>query len=269
MESAIEIKCKNCGHIQEAPNPKRARLESDGKAEQEELNFYKLFTAVLDFLIQRDNIPDENISNSISSIIKSFQFDNGNKFSDVDYGKMENLCGYLYRYATHGAGLVRNRVCDAINNCEALAECLKKPELNIVSLGGGPGNDMVGFCSALYYSQCRSILNLMVVDSVRRWASVLNILEFFVREGNYGDVSELFRQFTVNLSFLQTTLPGNTDTDQKYFRSIREADVILIPKLMSILLNEEKIAVIKVSTYICNLQVFLIQLSLVMKGKYL
>lgn len=246
MGSKIPIDYKHCDTKNPEPCPKKVKLKKD-KGEIEENRFHNLFTAVLDYFIEKEKINETEISNAIKAIIKSFHSKKGNKFSDVNYEETKNMCGYLFRYGSHGAGLARNKVLNAIKHCNVLKDCFKKAELNIISLGGAFGNDIIGLCSALYEVQVCNTLSLTVVDRIRRWGSCLSLIEFFLREGTYGNVSQIFRHRVANCLFIPVTLPGKPETDLKYFKSLKEADIILIQKLMSVLGYNEKKGIIKVS----------------------
>lgn len=229
---------------------------NEGIHRREENYMCQLFTDILNSLMEEYGISDEDMDHSLTEIKKSFHFSEGNRFSNVDYERIKNVCGYLFRYAAHGAGLVRHRVLLAINECEEFRNCLEKPVLNVISLGGGPGNDMVGFCSALYDYRRHGSLNMSVVDSIQQWKSVLDSVTYFVRQHNYGNVSRIFLDLSVNLSFIQTRLPGDEGSDESYFTSLRRADIIMIPKLLSILEFRQIDAIEAVSVIYVHIYIF-------------
>lgn len=214
-----------------------AASQADNSIIQEEDNFNKLFQAILRNIRSRDqhqeNVSDIDIASAIKQMKEGFK-----SFTFPDMEQWQNVFGYLFRYAPHGAGLTRNRVLAAVRGSNDLALCLQKTDLSIVSLGGGPGNDIIGFCSALVEcverSQCLDTsrkLNITVVDQYSKWSICIDHLNNLVREGEFGNVSRLFRSFSVNMSFFQAEISPNYA--ERYLPSLQRADVILMVKLIS------------------------------------
>lgn len=109
----------------------------------------------------------------------------------------------------------------------------QKPDLRVICLGSGPGNDAVGLCSALSELQYPKTLEITLVDKFKEWSLCIKLLEIFIKEGNFGKNSELFERTNVKLSYIQTDLPGKIASDKKYFEILAEADVIVMSKLVS------------------------------------
>lgn len=236
--------------INQSEEQKRMKLEDDHKNCKEERYFNRLLQMVLDCVISLKQIPENDITQSISSIICTFQR-GSEQFSYVNLKKWENLCAYLFRYGLHGAILTRIKVLEAIENCPALQSVLKKRSLRVITLGGGPGNDSIGICSALqdYHTRSQININVTVVDAVREWSLCVNLVKSFIPEGEFGNISELFNSNNVDLSFLNVQLPGNRRLDKKYFQKLEKADIILMTKLISSLEWHDKKNIITVNTF--------------------
>ncbi|XP_035232748.1 uncharacterized protein LOC118204546 isoform X2 [Stegodyphus dumicola] len=211
---------------------KRAKLNRN---EEEEINFLRLFWEAFDNICKVSDISETDIQQAIDNIIASFRYSKGGRFENIDLSSAENVCGYIHRYSSLHAGLARNRVLEAIDNCEALKCCLNFPDINVISLGAGPGSDVIGFCSALYELTVCITLNLTLVDSAKRWSSCFNIAEFLTRERNFGNASNLFKETDVTTVYMRVDLPGNLSQDLKYFTALSEADIIIMQKLVSIM----------------------------------
>lgn len=219
-------------------------ISSEDKDTIEETYFRKLYHKILDDYIRRKNISDEKMAEAISFIIKSFNYKDGGDFSHIDFRRVEMICGYLFRYAPHGAGLTRCRTKEALRSSMQLRSILRKNELNVVSLGGGPGNDAIGFCSAISEFDFAGKLNIHVVDSIVKWSDVLSKAEKFLKEDALGNVSDIFKQGKATLNFTQCRLPGG-------FRDIPigQCNIVLICKLFSIIKSEVKTGIVRVSIY--------------------
>lgn len=233
--------------INQSEEQKRMKLDDNGE-DKEERCFNTLLEMVLDCIIRLKQIPERDIAKSISSIICEFK-QGTERFSYVDLKKWENICGYLFRYGLHGASLTRIKVLGAIENCSVLQSVLKKRQLRVITLGGGPGNDTIGFCSALQDYHIRSQINVTVVDAAREWSLCVNLINSLIPEGEFGNVSELFNNNNVDMSFLNVQLPGNRNLDKKYFRKLEKTDIILMTKFISSLDWNERRNMIKVNTF--------------------
>lgn len=214
-----------------------ARRDSDPIREElhlqsnEEYNFYRLFQRVLDRILDSTRVSFEDVHDAIDEINESFNFEN----PPVDYSRPEVICGYLSRYATHSAGLARTTIVDAGRNCRRLKSVLEKcGELRVVSLGGGPGSDALGFCSAL--SELGHLgwtsLHITVVDAVEEWRECVTLVDQYLREDEFGSVSRLFRKKDVSMSFVRATLPGNPEVDAECYDALKNADLIIECKFL-------------------------------------
>lgn len=258
MESSINYERTRNDNKTEEPPVKRAKLELDSSSlkdddnkikrnvnenqkdaktrNKEESHFLRLYTSILNAIITIKGLNGIHINQSIVSIRESFKFDSGPfSFSAIDFTKWENICGYLYRYASHGAGFARFRILNAIKSCKVVEEILKKPDSKIICLGTGPGNDAVGLCSALSELHYPKSLKMTLVDKFNEWSLCIKLAKVLINEDNLGNVSELFHNTDVELLFIQTDLPGNFTSDKQYFEILAEADVIVISKLVSVL----------------------------------
>lgn len=140
------------------------------------------------------------------------------------------------RYGLQGAGLTRFRVLNAMRNSRELKEILEKSDLEVVSLGSGPGNDVIGLCSAFSQLNLDS-LRITAVDKFAQFGSFLKLSNVLLKNEyeNFGNVSALFRKTNVDLSFLEVDLPGGLEADKEYFDALARADIILLAKLLGIL----------------------------------
>lgn len=247
----------------EADNKKDGKSKENGdknkllkyertRKEEEEAHFLRLFTKVLNAIINEKHVDDEDISESITDM--KYSFLPSQTFHETDFTQWKNICAFLYRYASHGAGFARNRILNAIQNCQVVANVLQKPYLKIICLGSGAGNDAVGLCSALSELQFPKSLKLTLIDKFEEWSSCIELAKRFIEEENFGKVSELFQNTGVELSFIQIDLPGDPESDKKYFEILGEADVIVMSKFLTSLdrsnYGEHEKTIIKVNAFL-------------------
>lgn len=226
------------------PSPKRQKVDLQSNDEQ---HFYNLFQRILEDIRGPTDISDEDVNQAINDINKSFVFNSNNP--PANYSQTKVVCGYLSRYATHTAGLVRTRILEAVCNCLELKSALKKEgELRVVSIGGGPGSDALGFCSALSELGLDgwTSLDITVVDAAEGWRECVTLLDQHLREGEFGSVSKMFKERKVTMSFVQANLPGDPEKDIRCYDALTKADIILECKMMFRLEFEPRERILKV-----------------------
>ncbi|XP_035232746.1 uncharacterized protein LOC118204545 [Stegodyphus dumicola] len=260
------LSAKRSSEQSESPN-KRAKLSR----KQEESHFLRLFWTVQEIIRCRSvwsvdlcDITETDIEESADSLKESFRL-----FEDIDFTDPKILCGYIHRYAGHGAGLARESVLEAINSCDDLKPYLNFREINVISLGAGPGSDVIGFCSAFYeYANC-SALNITLVDSVKGWSSCFNIVEFLTREGDFGNATNLFKKSDITTSYLQVDLMKKPLQNSKFVRALQEADIIIMQKLLSIIPFENRNFIIENTAEIMKEEAVLLLIDTPFQDQYL
>lgn len=239
--------------IQSTPPKRKAELEnentdisteeSDSQSSPKKLNtslaeedhLAQFFHEALIFMQKTMKVSEEELQKAISTVIESFKYHEGKRFSDIDFHKSENLCAYFYRYSPLSAQLSRRKISEAISNCKTLQFCLNRREINVVSIGGGAGCDIVGMCSALYKKVFCSKLNFIVIDKAKRWKSFLNIAECLLLDGDFGDASSMFKESDASISFICEDV-CNFDTQKRaYYEVLTHSDVIVMKSILSIL----------------------------------
>lgn len=232
-------------------NSKKPKIELS----KEENHFSQLFCEALEIIKKTMQVSDDELKNGIATVIKSFHYGDRNQFSDIDFNMSENLCAYFYRYSQLSTELSRSRILDAVNNCKVLQSYLKRTTINVVSIGGGTSFDIVGMLSAFNEKVNCKKLNVAVVDNAERWKSFLNIVEFLLREGDFGDACHMFKKSNTTLSFLCNDVRMANSKRTPYSKLVMNANLILMKGLLSILSIYDKNEVAKVSdiTLICHI----------------
>lgn len=211
---------------------------------KETKHFYRLYDQVLDRLKNDAEIADE----AISAILGSF-----NGFKGGDLNTWAKICAHLYRYGAHGAGLAGYRILEALENCARLRLVLDKRYLKVLSVGGGPFNDVIGFLSAMsqvdqwrmdnkqmFYNRKMDIR--VSDDTSPLWNDVVKQTARLVREGEFGYVSQYSIYKVRSITFFHGTLPSN----------LHRYDVVIISKFINSLDHAEQFKLMRVSFFILS-----------------
>ncbi|GIY00686.1 uncharacterized protein CDAR_517921 [Caerostris darwini] len=121
-------------------------------------------------LMVKFSVTFRGVRISVQDLISNYRRVTNDRLpSEIDYTKKGNCLAYLHRYATCHAALVAEAVTDILESSSStiLTSKLDNRALNVMFLGGGPGNDFVGFLTALYGRRDRLFyLNVTIVDKM-------------------------------------------------------------------------------------------------------
>lgn len=215
----------------------------------EEGYLFQFFDEALSFIQKTMKVSDDELRKAMFGVIGDCHFREGKLLSGIDFNESENLCAYFYRYSPLSAQLSRNKISEALGNCEALELCFDSwITMNVVSIGGGPGCDIVGMLSALraFNLSCKK-LNFVVIDKVKRWKSFLNVVEFLLLEGDFGDASRMFQETNAKISFVCEDVCKDDTPGSVYYEVLQNSDVILMKNILSTLPSILQISLAKVS----------------------
>ncbi|GFX72352.1 uncharacterized protein TNCV_1253061 [Trichonephila clavipes] len=212
----------------------------------EERHFVRLFEETLER--NRDGISDDDISDAVIKIVRSFV---GNVACPIEmYETPRMLWAYFYRYSPISAELTRFQMLEAITNSEEFRTFFKRPSLEVLSIGSGPGSDLIGLCSALYDNADFQKLNLTLVDNNKHWRPLFQAMIQVIRHDEYGNASKLFKEKEINYSFICSDVLNTA----AYREALSNADVVWMKGLLSVLSSdaERYLAVkVKVIYYYC------------------
>ncbi|XP_035228495.1 uncharacterized protein LOC118200640 [Stegodyphus dumicola] len=171
-------------------------------------------------------------------------------FAGIDFNKPVNRSAYLIRYAACHTGLVKQAMWRIFHRKPSifLDILLSRVYLNVVSLGGGPGSDIIGFCSALQeFSNCINFLHLTVVDIKAGWVGVLQSIidKVICCEFKNFSFSQMLKDVSVCTRYVVADLTNETFSENEdLMDALGVADVVLMVKLTSFLPPEEKLQLI-------------------------
>ncbi|GFT65618.1 uncharacterized protein NPIL_149402 [Nephila pilipes] len=201
------------------------------KADSEEKNFVRLFEEALKTF--RGDLSDDDISKGIKDTISEFRKSIFNSCSIENFQYHYQRCGYFFRYSAPSAGLARDRVLDAIRNCQELRFLLTRQSMKILSIGSGPGSDIIGLCSAFYEVNEIFKPEFILVDHNIEWKVYFCVLFYLLRNNNFGYASSLFRYPTKEPLFITADTKFRPEGD--YLIALKTADIIWMKGLLSIL----------------------------------
>ncbi|GFQ76770.1 uncharacterized protein TNCT_407851 [Trichonephila clavata] len=203
----------------------------------ENQHFVKLFDDVLKII--REDLSDGDISKAVFEIVLRRRRSISNSCAVENFESLTDLCAYFYRFSPISAGLARNKTLAAIRDCKELRSCLEQPSLKILSVGSGPGSDLIGLCSALYESKllyektALEKLKLILVDNNEKWETLFQATVQVLCESNFGYTSRFFKSKEVSTEFICCDVSKTADVE--YEEAFEEADIIWVKGLLSFL----------------------------------
>ncbi|GIY00682.1 uncharacterized protein CDAR_517901 [Caerostris darwini] len=157
---------------------------------------------------------------------------------DIDYTKKDNCLAYLHRYAICHAALVAEAVTDIFESSSStiLTSKLDKRKVNVMFLGGGPGNDFVGFLTALN-GRCERLfdLDVTIVDKMSGWEDIFTetVKELRKGEGSYEKVGSIFDEVNIFPTFIKADLSEYDAWTAEMENKLKTADIVFLVKALS------------------------------------
>ncbi|GBN21655.1 hypothetical protein AVEN_130184-1, partial [Araneus ventricosus] len=153
-------------------------IGSDTEVEDDKHVIFIFYKTLSIKLLRKFSIRHLDIITSVQHLISNYsQVSYGILPTEINYAKKSHCVGYLHRYAACHAALVFDAVSDIFDpsSSDILSPKLHKKSMNVMFLGGGPGNDLVGFLTALYSHHHHLFdLDVTVVDKMSGWEDVFN-----------------------------------------------------------------------------------------------
>ncbi|GFU42557.1 uncharacterized protein TNCV_4556711 [Trichonephila clavipes] len=211
------------------------------------LYFYE---ELLNGLIQCCGVTDTDLQSAIKHLVYNYgRVANGKTPEDLDYNYLSNCLGYLHRYAACHTALVLSVMIRMFHKCpppEIRRLLALKSDLNLVCIGSGPGNDLMGFLSALYGKHYGLLdLDITIVDKMAGWEFVFLETVRRVKLGQCGNVSKIFSDLKVKTSFMIGDMKHQNSWSNNLKRKLINADVMLLSKFLSVVPNADKLRILK------------------------
>ncbi|GFY51802.1 uncharacterized protein TNIN_115481 [Trichonephila inaurata madagascariensis] len=193
------------------------------------------------------SVTDFQVTLSIKHVIDNYrQVSSGRLPSEIDYNDIKYCLGYLHRYAPCHTFLVAEVVSTILLESSVLNDLLNKQTLNVMFLGGGPGNDFVGFLMALHGKHEEIFdLDVTVVDKMSGWENVFNETILQLRQEACGKAGYVFDDVNVSSTFITADLKEAGEWSDEMKTKLGNADVVFLVKALSHIPDEDKLNVIQ------------------------
>ncbi|GBN04649.1 hypothetical protein AVEN_238652-1 [Araneus ventricosus] len=232
---------QNRSHIEKGG---KKGLDSDENKDEDNADIEKtigsFYTSLVAHLMKKFSIQERDISFAIQCMIRLYKkVKEGELRSDVEFNEKETCIGYLFRYAACHTALVlkaSTTVFDSPDNKLNLK--LENTSLNIMFLGGGPGNDALGFLLFLYgkHEYIRD-LSITVVDKKHGWEEFFKeIIDLYkrIKIPTFMRERNIFKCVNVISSFIAADLTNSSDwSDEELLNKLKHADVVFFVKSLS------------------------------------
>ncbi|GIY90091.1 hypothetical protein CDAR_231601 [Caerostris darwini] len=228
----------------------RQGINEDDDSEYSVILYF--YEELLNHMMRRHSIPEDVLKQSIKHLVYNYSHvANGKTPEDLDYNYFSNCLGYLHRYAACHTALVLSVMIRIFHKYPPLPVrriLALKDQLNIMCMGSGPGNDLVGLLSALYGKHFGLLdLDVTVVDKMYGWGLLFEETVRRLRLGECGNVSCIFKDLNVTTTFLQGDLKFPSTWTKELKGKLANADIVLMAKVLSVVPNADKLCILKAS----------------------
>lgn len=163
---------------------------------------------------------------------RNWEYDEISKVAN--YNDPALRCAYLHKYAMIHTGLMCEVLQSAFGHYGIHHDIDSKAKLNLCSLGGGPGTDIVGLLFILRevfgYIQC----NVTVIDHAIEWKHVFDSIVSELKTGRYGSVRDMVSGWNFSYDYLSADLLAFSFVNNyKVLQAIKNADIITMIKFIS------------------------------------
>lgn len=217
------------------------------KPEDDELVILTFYETLLISLMKKFSVMDLEITLSILHLKNNYsKVSYGRLPSEIDFNNITYCLGYLHRYAPCHTFLVSEAVSAILNESYVLNHVLSEQTLNVVFLGGGPGNDFVGFLIALQ-GKHEDIFDLDVtlVDKMSGWENVLDETVLQLRDGACGKAGYVFDDVNISSTFITADLKEASGWSDELEMKLINADIVFLVKALSHIPDEDKLDVLQ------------------------
>lgn len=192
-----------------------------------------LYESVLD--IEHKDLEIADIVNAINQIIKAYKkIPNDAPVSIIDYNCSKYRFAYIYLYALCHTTIVDEHLKKLeTNSFETFRQMLKleQSRLNLCSLGGGPGCDVIGVLKNLEKyspSLAPSTVDCTIIDLCEGWnQSFCNVLDNFLQ----SDIGKCYRS-RLSSCFMKADICSVLDNVT--ICALRKADLLTMVKFVSV-----------------------------------
>ncbi|GBN21649.1 hypothetical protein AVEN_130179-1 [Araneus ventricosus] len=241
-ESVLTKDSTLCDVIENVPEEKTYSIE---------MVLCAFYRALTDRLVKKFSVEDFDVFISTYHLIRNYrEITDGQLPTEIDFNDKATCLGYLHRYAACHTALVLEAVSSVFDSpSNELSLKIDSERLNVIFLGSGPGNDVLGFLIALYGNHEHIVdLDVTVVDKMSGWEVMFaETIELFkrIKKPKYIKDRNIFDDVNVSLSFMSADLTDFDEWSDELLDKLESADVVFFVKSLSHIPNSEKKNVLK------------------------
>ncbi|GBM30134.1 hypothetical protein AVEN_78527-1 [Araneus ventricosus] len=212
---------------------------------EEEKEIISLFyDELISDLIKNHSAEENQIEQAIEVLVFNYsQMRFGRTPYGCDYNNIYHCIGYLHRYGSSHSRMVFEIMHEVwrlpLND---IIYMRVKQNLNVTFIGSGPGNDFVGFLSAMH-GMCGFILNVnvMCVERMSGWENVFSATIEKLAKGNSGYAGNVYKRLKIKSSFLKCDITDISGLEQNLKQTLAATDMLFIVKVFSTIPDEKKL----------------------------
>ncbi|XP_015924438.1 uncharacterized protein [Parasteatoda tepidariorum] len=197
----------------------------------------RLFNTVLHEEIRYHQLNHDRIRNGIQNMKEVYKPNPTSLSSDsvdvADYNDPAHRCAYLHKYAPLHTALVSDMLGKSMQQVKFILQeiILDTGRIEICSLGGGPGSDILGVISVLSEELGFFQLKATIIDYMDKWKYTFGAIIRELRCENYGLISEFVQPQYFSWNYIGHNLLGKMSNDVN--KAIHRANLITMVKFVS------------------------------------
>ncbi|GBM98941.1 hypothetical protein AVEN_265687-1 [Araneus ventricosus] len=197
----------------------------------------RLYSCVLHEHKIKHKVNEADIRTAIQNMKEVYKPNPGSLSDSIvfvaDYNDAGHRCAYLHKYAPFHTALVADMLVRALQQNPKVFRDLIYPsgQINICSLGGGPGSDIFGVLSVLNAAFGLFQVSATVIDCMENWKDMFYELVSELRYGDYGALGECVDEQYFEWKYLQHNLLGKMTSQVN--QSIARANLVTMIKFVS------------------------------------
>ncbi|XP_015924434.1 uncharacterized protein [Parasteatoda tepidariorum] len=211
----------------------------------------RLFSNVLYEDIQKRQLSQADIRKGIQNMKEVYKpnpsrFHLSSEFLDVaNYNDPAHRCAYLHKYAPLHTALVNDMLGKSMQHVRFLLQDILADtgHIEVCSLGGGPGSDILGVISVLSTELGFFKFSATIIDCMEDWKYTFSAIIKELRGGNYGLTSVFVQPHYFSWNYIGHNLLGRMTNDVKI--ALQNAKMVTMVKFVSAAACKETSEMIK------------------------
>lgn len=167
----------------------------------------------------------------------------------ANYNDVAHRCAYLHKYAALHTAMVQDMMFRILEQqWKLFKKLISSQDFRICSLGGGPGNDIIGIVAALNTLFCTFKVSVTVVDLMEQWKYTFSSLITELGNGNYGMLRTNVAENFLTWNYIGANLLDRMTDPVK--TAVSQASLITLVKFVSAAACQDTERMIKVNIFL-------------------